>query len=133
MAEEPDKAPWTIKAVSVETRKLAVRSAAQQGVTMAEWLDRAVRGQAERDRGNQLIPPGQNGQGAARFAPAQLPDQTGKPPMDLAGLADALRAVATVAGAADMPVPKALAREASALLRQQIRAARGLPGKPGPT
>jgi len=33
----------------------------------------------------------------------------------------------------DMPVPKALAREASALLRQQIRAARGLPGKPGTT
>ena len=56
MAEELDKAPWTIKAVSVETRKLAVKSAAQQGVTMAEWLDRAVQGQVERDRGNQLIP-----------------------------------------------------------------------------
>ncbi len=123
MAEEPDKAPWTIKAVSVETRKLAVKSAAQQGVTMAEWLDRAVQGQAERDRGNQLIPPGQSGQDVARFAPVQPPDETGK--LDLAGLADALRAVATVAGAAEMPVPKSLAREASALLRQQIREARG--------
>lgn len=123
MAEEPDKAPWTIKAVSVETRKLAVKSAAQQGVTMAEWLDRAVRGQAERDRGNQLIPPGQSGQDVAWFAPVQPPDGTGK--LDLAGLADALRAVATVAGAAEMPVPKSLAREASALLRQQIREARG--------
>lgn len=133
MPDEPERAPWTIKNVSVETRKLATASAAKEGVTMAEWLDRAVRGQAERDRGNQLIPPGQNGQGVARFAPVQLPDKTGKLPLDLAGLADALRAVATVAGAADMPVPKALAREASALLRQQIRAARGLPGKPGTT
>lgn len=100
---------------------------------MAEWLDRAVRNQAERDKGNQVIPPGQTGQSVARFAPVQPLDEMGKPPMDLAGLADALRAVATVAGAADMPVPKSLAREASALLRQQIRAARGLPGKPGQT
>ena len=35
-----DKAPWTIKSVPVETRKLAVASATKQGVTMAEWLAR---------------------------------------------------------------------------------------------
>ena len=133
MTDEPERAPWTIKSVSVETRKLAVASAAKEGVTMAEWLDRAVRHQAELDKGNQVIPPGLPGQSVARFDPVQPPDGTGKPAMDLSGLADALRAVATVAGAADMPVPKSLAREASALLRQQIREARGLPGKPGPT
>lgn len=133
MTDEQERAPWTIKSVSVETRKLAVASAAKEGVTMGEWLDRAVRNQASLDRGNQVIPPGQTGKSVTRFAPVQPPDEMGKPPMDLAGLADALRAVATIAGAADMPVPKALAREASALLRQQIRAARGLPGKPGPT
>jgi len=131
MADESERAPWTIKSVRVETRKLAVASAAKEGVPMAEWLDRAVRHQADLDRGNQVIPPGQPGQSITRFAPVQPPDQMGK--LDLAGLADALRAVATVAGAAEMPVPKALAREASALLRQQIRAARGLLGKPGQT
>lgn len=133
MTEEAERAPWTIKSVRIETRKLAVASAAKEGVAMAEWLDRAVRHQAEFDKGNQVIPPRQPGQAVARFAPVQPPDQTGKPAVDLAGLADALRAVATVAGAADMPVPKALAREASALLRQQIREARGLPGKLGTT
>lgn len=122
---DDERAPWTIKSVRVETRKLAIASAAKEGLTMAEWLDRAVRHQADLDRGNQVIPPGQPGQSITRFAPVQPPDETGKPTMDLAGLADALRAVATVAGAAEMPVPKSLAREASALLRQQIREARG--------
>jgi len=120
---DDERAPWTIKNVRVETRKLAVAGAAKEGVPMAEWLDRAVRHQADFDRGYQVIPPGQPGQSLARFAPVQLPDETGK--LDLAGLADALRAVATVAGAAEMPVSKALAREASALLRQQIKVARG--------
>lgn len=133
MPDEPERAPWTVKSVNVETRKLAVASATKEGVTMAEWLDRAVRNQADLDKGNQIIPPGQPKQSVARFAPAQPPDGTGKPAMDLSGLADALRAVATIAGAAAMPVPKSLAREALALLRQQIREARGLPGKPGQT
>lgn len=127
---DDERAPWTIKSVRVETRKLAVASAMKQGVPMAEWMDRAVRTQANVDKGNQVIPPGQSP--PPRFAPVQLPDETGKP-MDLTALADALRAVATVAGAADMPVSKSLAREASALLRQQIREARGLPGKRGQT
>jgi hypothetical protein len=129
MTDEKAAAPWTIKSVKVETRKLAVDSAMKQGITMAEWLDRAVRNQANLDKGNQVIPPGQTGQTLARPDPVQLPTPTGKLPMDLAGLADALRAVAALTEAAAMPVPKALAREAAGLLRQQIREARGLPSK----
>ena len=132
MTEELERAPWTIKSVSVETRKLAVASAAKQGVTMAEWLDRAVRNQANLDKENQVIPPSQTGQTLIPFAPVQLLEQPGKP-MDLAGLADALRAVATITEAAAMPISKSLAREASALLRQQIREARGLSVKRGQT
>ncbi len=59
MAEELERVPWTIKGVSVETRKLAVASAAKQGVAMAEWLDHAVRDQASFDKGNQVISPSQ--------------------------------------------------------------------------
>lgn len=45
--------------------------------------------------------------------------------MDLPGLADVLRAIAMVSEAAAMPVSKSLAREATSLLRQQIKVARG--------
>ena len=47
---EEDKASWTIKSVPVETRKLAVACAAKQGQTMAEWLAKAVRTQANLER-----------------------------------------------------------------------------------
>lgn len=63
------------------------------------------------------MPPGKPDGAVVPFAPVQPPDQTGKP-MDLAGVADALRAVATI-------------HKAAALLRQQIRKARELPGKCG--
>lgn len=43
---------------------------------------------------------------------------------------DALRAVADAYTAASLPLPKRLAHEAGALLREQIRKARGLPSLP---
>ncbi len=52
-----DKASWTIKSVPVETRKLAVACAARQGVTMSEWLARAVRNQANLEAGDRILPP----------------------------------------------------------------------------
>ena len=59
MADQPEPAaPWTVKAVPVRVREKAVRYAKMDGVTMAEWLGRAVDTEANRQDGNQVIPPG---------------------------------------------------------------------------
>ena len=50
--EDADKASWTIKSVPVETRKLAVACASRAGETMAEWLVKAVRNQADIEAAN---------------------------------------------------------------------------------
>ena len=58
MADQDPAAPWTIKAVPVQVREKAVRYARMEGCTMAEWLTKAVETQADRQDGNQVIPPG---------------------------------------------------------------------------
>ena len=99
---------------------------------MGVWLERAVRNQAEREAGERVLPPVKPGQPVASFEPVKPTQEMGKP-LDLAGLAAALQAVATVHEAAGLPVPKVLARNASALLLAQLREARGLPVKPRQT
>ena len=119
--EDADKASWTIKSVPVETRKLAVACASRAGETMAEWLVKAVRNQANLEAGERVLPP-------ARSA-ASLPARPAYalPPPDLGELAGLMDAARTIAAAADVPIPKATARHALALMQAQLRAARGLP------
>lgn len=122
--EEPaDKAPWTIKAVPIETRKLAGACAVKAGETMAEWLARAVRNQASLEAGERVIPPGKPASGA----PAVYPATHAVPPVNLRELAEAVQAATGIAQAAGVAVPAALARDALAAVRSQLRAARGLP------
>lgn len=118
--DEPDKAPMTIKAVPVATRKKMAACATKRGETMAEWLARAVDTQAERDAGEVVIPPGQPDKPAA-LARALVTVETA----DLAALLQAVAAVGTAAG-----LPAGVAREAYAAARIRLREARGLPGKP---
>jgi len=120
---EEDKASWTIKSVPVETRKLAVACAAKQGQTMAEWLAKAVRTQANLEAGERVLPPAPRpGDALAAWAP--VPSVIG-----LGGLADLMQAAREIAEAAGVPIPKATARHALALTTAQLRAARGLPPK----
>src|SRR3954467_7703423 len=115
MANEENAAPWTIKAVPVPIREKAVRYARMEGVTMAEWLTKAVETQAERQEGNQVIPPGQP-------EPVSLPSST----VHLGEAAAALQAMATAASAG-LPVSKAAVRDTVGLIRDQVRVGRGLP------
>ena len=109
-----DNAPWTIKAVPVHVREKAVRYARMDGLTVAEWLARAVETEANRQDGNQIIPP----------------DRLPTPPsIDLATIAAALSAMAQ-AQAAGLPVAKAAARETVAMIREHVRVGRGLPVRP---
>lgn len=122
---EADRAAWTIKSVPVETRKLAVACATKQGVTMAEWLDRAVRNQATLEAGERVLPPVPRAASVPALArPLQPVQHVGLG--ELAGLMQAAQAVAAAAGVA---IPKATARHALALTTAQLRSARGLPPK----
>lgn len=116
MANESDQtAPWTIKAVPVAVREKAVRYARMDGVTMAEWLTRAVQTEANRQDGDAVIGPRD-----AAPPPALS--------VDLGGVAAVLQAMAAAA-AAGLPVTKVAVRETVTLVRDQVRAARGLPAR----
>lgn len=39
--------PWSVKGVSKEAREVVKKAAAEQGVTMGEWLSRAIRADLE--------------------------------------------------------------------------------------
>jgi hypothetical protein len=42
-ADTKSNIPWSVKGVSKEAREAAKKAAAEQGVTMGEWLTRAIR------------------------------------------------------------------------------------------
>ncbi|HZI75802.1 MAG TPA: hypothetical protein VFD73_17620 [Gemmatimonadales bacterium] len=92
-----------------------VRYARMEGVTMAEWLTKAVETEAQKQEGNQVIPPG-------RPRETSLPSPT----IELHDAASALQAVA-VAAQAGLPVTKAAVRDTVGLIREQVRVCRGLP------
>jgi hypothetical protein len=117
MANEDPAAPWTIKAVPVAVREKAVRYARMEGVTMAEWLSRAVETQAAKQEANQVYPPGR-------------PEETSfpSPTIELGEAAAVLQAMAAAA-ASGLPVTKAAVRDTVSLIREQIRVGRGLPAR----
>src|SRR5271166_4104533 len=62
----------------------------KQGATMAEWLDRAVRNQANLEAGERVLPPAPRPSGL----PALRPDT--RTQTDMGGLADLMRANVTM-------------------------------------
>lgn len=134
-----DRAPWTIKSVHVETRKLAVACAAREGLTIGQWLERATRGQAETDKGNAVLPPSMR---PMAFEPVGMTLNTEhlKPATSLAALDEVLAVLHRVyatqqdANGASIPMPgkmhseiAATTRLAFSLARTAMRQVRGLP------
>jgi hypothetical protein len=111
-----DSAPWQIKAMPVHVREKAVRYAKMAGLTMAEWMVLAVETQANLQDGNRVIPASK---------PEQPRQSSG---LDLGDVAAALQAMAA-AQVAGLPVSKAAVRGVVALIREDVRAARGLPDR----
>ncbi len=116
-----EKAAWTIKSVPVETRKLAIASAAKAGLSMGEWIVAAVRNQANLESGERILPPSPP---HGRNTPAQF---VPTPPVDMLALAELMRATQLFAQGAGVPIPKSTARHAVAWTTTALRAARGLP------
>lgn len=98
----PQRAPWTIKGVSRETRDL-VLEAARRGEPVAAWLNRA-----------------------ARASPGPSP----APTMDTATVASLLHSYVALAASAKVPADKGLVEEYAALLRELIWRMRGAPLDP---
>ena len=115
-ANDETSSPWTIKAVPVSVREQAVRSARMEGVTMAEWISRAVATEARKQEGNLVIPPGR----------PEAPTPRPAPTIELGEATAALQAMASAAQAG-LPVGKAAVRDTVALIREQVRVGRGLP------
>ena len=116
MANEADRTPWTIKAMPIDVRKRATDAANRQGQTVAEWMARAV---------NQLAD-------MEDSAPREIPRQVAPQPalLDMVELRMLMEAAQATGNAAGVPVPKAIARHAFAVLADGLRAARGLPPAP---
>lgn len=111
MSEPVDAvAPWTIKSVPTRTRLAATEAARKEGLTVGQWLERRV---------DEWLSDG---------SPVRLGAGPGvSSAHSLADLAQAMDSARSLANAAGVRVPPALAKEALALVRQATRAARGLP------
>lgn len=131
-AAEADRAPWTIKGMRRDDRRIATECANKADETMAEWLGAAIREKADRAAGTTILPP--DARADRKDDPANgasgLAVYTPRAPVDMTGLAGMLSAAVEAAKAAGVPLSKTMARQAMALTSAQLRQARGLPEKP---
>jgi hypothetical protein len=111
-----DSAPWTIKGMGKADREAIIRHARMADISVAEWMTRAAQNQMALEAGNRVIPPGK----------PEPPRQTSA--IDLGDLPAALQAMAA-AQAAGLPVSKAAVRGVVNLIREDVRAARGMPSR----
>lgn len=93
-----EKAASTITSVPIETRKLAIASAAKAGLSMGEWMVAAVRNQANLESGERILPPSSS---HSRNIPA--PAASG-PPVDMLALAELMRATQSLARGAGVAI-----------------------------
>jgi hypothetical protein len=123
---EADRAPWTVKSMRKITTKKAMVYANKAGETMAEWLDRAIHAEADRQDGTRILPPNERSASPAD-GPGAVAVYTPRAPVDVAALAELMQAALATAQASGVAPSKTMARHAQALVTAQLRQARGLP------
>lgn len=117
---ETDKATFTVKALPVEARELARRSATQAGLTMGAWLDMAIHSQARIDAGNLTIPPPHS----PRIALSEIAPVPDMPDFQSArALAEALDMLARASGE---PIGRGLAARCRRLIDMHVRRGLGM-------
>jgi len=102
MTDEPK--PWSIRGVHPEVRNAALAAAKRDGVTIGDWLDRAIRSHIKNVRN-----PGEN-----------LSDNTVQQVTDLSD-AERLVSMITQLSEAGAPVPKSVASKAYAIIRDRLK------------
>src|SRR5690349_16323779 len=99
--ETADKVkPWTVKGIAPEERNAAIAAADREGMTIGEWLTRAIRSQIQSDRQADRVP--------------AVVEEAVRPSSDRqADLADLERMVALaekIAQANQTPIPQSITR-----------------------
>jgi hypothetical protein len=134
METDDDKAAMTVKGMPVRARQRALKAANKQGQSMAEWLTRAIDQLADREEGARETFPDERANRANPPAIVGAVSPAVIPPGFLSDLTEAMGAAKGIADAAGVPVPKATARHAFAILTDHLRLVRGLgPVKPRQT
>jgi len=99
-----DPKPWSIRGVHPEVRNAALAAAKREGVTIGEWLDRAIRSHVKSVR--------KQGENTSDNAVRQV-----------AGLSDAERLVSMISrlSEAGAPIPKSVASKAYNVIRDGLK------------
>lgn len=115
-----ETAPFQIKSLKIAVRKQIVAYAANNHMTVGEWVERAALAQIARERNDLVIPPA-----SASQPPTVVPERPLERtiiPFDAAGLAQLL----AVLGGPEGQIPKSLRGDVMASMRAMLRQSRGL-------
>lgn len=104
-----DPKPWSIRGVHPEVRNAALAAAKREGVTIGEWLDRAIRSHVKSGR--------KQGENTSDNAVRQVAD-----------LSDAERLVSMISQLAEAgaPVPKSVSSKAYNVIRDGLKDVQGI-------
>src|SRR3954470_5652497 len=103
--------PWTIKGIAPEERNAAIAAAEREGLTIGEWLTRAIRTQVQADHRSDRLP-------VALDPP--LPLKVDRQ-ADLADLERMITLAEKIASANGQPIPPGITRATYALMRDHLR------------
>ena len=106
-AMSDDVKPWTIKNIPPEERNAAIAAADRDGLTIGEWLRRAIREKVQSDRQKDRAP--------APVLPMSAPAS------DLSDIERMIAMAEQLARVSGGSVPKSVSRPAFAILRDRLR------------
>jgi hypothetical protein len=104
--------PWTVKGIPPEERNAAIAAAEREGLTIGEWLTRAIRTQVQADHRSDRLP-------ITLDPPAASPSDRQS---DLADLERVVELAKTLASANGEPIPAGITRATYSLMREHLKA-----------
>src|SRR5690349_7964243 len=107
--------PWTIKGIAPEERNAAIAAAEREGLTIGEWLTRAIRTQVQVDHRSDRLP-------VVTEIPASAKADRQS---DLADLERVVELAKTLASANGQPIPETIIRATYSLMREHLKALKG--------
>jgi len=107
--------PWTVKGIAPEERNAAIAAADREGVTIGEWLSRAIRTQVQADRRSDRSPV------VLEEAVRREADQG----TDLADLERMIALAKQIAEVNKTTIPTGITRATHGLLRKRLKALQG--------
>src|SRR3954451_7885155 len=103
--------PWTVKAIPTEERNAAIAAAEREGLTIGEWLTRAIRTQVQADHRSDRLP-------VVTEIPASAKADRQS---DLSDLERMITLAEKIASANGQPIPPGITRATYALMRDHLR------------